>query len=152
MEERPIKFEVSYQLREYLSFVFDFLPYAQAAKNAGASSRDMHAMKDIPSPGACVVPLWRRALLLPVACLAFFVKRSKVGTCQFTVDGEGVMRESKSGPIQVPWAKVIRVFRLSQCYLVAKAEGAMPIPYRCLSESDRVHMERILAENGHAAT
>lgn len=44
----------------------------------------------------------------------------------------------------MPWSEVLRVHRLSQAYLVEKAEGAMPLPFRCFTPAQRQAFEGIL--------
>ena len=62
-------------------------------------------------------------------------------------DERALVRRNKTGSTEMPWSEVLRVHRLSQAYLVEKAEGAMPLPYRCFTQAQRHAFESILREN-----
>ncbi len=42
----------------------------------------------------------------------------------------------------LPWREVTAVKRLGNGYLVGKAGGMMPLPYRCFSDEERQRLER----------
>ncbi len=148
MDVPAVHAEVSYRLGEYRALVSELMPYVNAAKKKGAKPGSLAALKDIEAPGV-PVSAPHRWLVLALASAVFFYKIARVGTCVFTINGQGITRKSKTAPVSVPWADVIRVFRFSRGYLVVKQEGAMPIPYRCLSDDERAQVEQILARAGH---
>lgn len=120
-DERRIDFSVRYGFREYCSIVEDHLPAAlvemgKVAKRPGLGSR-----------------LLLRAVLAPL----FVYKKWRVGTCRFVIDGQGLTRLSKGRAVTIPWSDVVAVHRYRNGYLVAIAQGAMPLPYRCFKAWER---------------
>lgn len=123
--EEPIRFTVSYGLREYLSIVMDFIPIAMREQGRSRTRLSF---------------AWR--LLLPLLLAPMFLyKKMRVGECHFRIDHQGVSRRSRGGPITSTWRE-LRVHRLSQAYLVLKSKGGMPLPYRCFSEDERRRFDR----------
>lgn len=45
----------------------------------------------------------------------------------------------------VPWADVVAIRRYRPGYLIEKARGALPIPYRCLDGPQRDTLEAFFA-------
>ncbi|MFZ3321091.1 MAG: YcxB family protein [Usitatibacter sp.] len=124
-----ISFSVSYGLREYLSIFRDHLPAMLEMQVAAG------LMKRRPSK------LWY-PLLLVASTGVFFVKKHRVGDCDFVIDGKGIRRTARDGTMMVPWNDLIAVPRYSRAFLFDKGlEGAMPLPYRCFSPEQRVAME-----------
>ncbi|MFG6485080.1 YcxB family protein [Roseateles sp. BYS78W] len=124
--DAAIRFTVSYGLREYLSIVADFIPIAlrergKPCERIGFGTRLMLAV-----------------LVPPV----FLFKKLAIGDCRFSVDEHGLTRHSRRQPLALPWGDVLAVYPLSRGYLVRKASGAMPLPYRCFSDEERQRFER----------
>jgi len=135
----PITIDVGYRLGEYLSIVWDFAQYASSVKSRGAVVHPLS--KQDRSVGTAA-----KAGIALIAIPVFFYKILRVGRCQFSVAESGLTRQSKGGRVlQVPWPEVRYVYPLSQAYLVAKSAGAMPIPYRCLTGSQREQLDGFFA-------
>lgn len=133
----PFTVEVDYRLREYLSIVQDFAQYAHARSQDG---------KAHPLPKRAPGVVAKLAIAL-VAAPVFFYKRSRVGRCLFAFTGSGLARTSKHGRVvQVAWPEVRYVYRLSRAFLVVEADGAMPVPYRCLTVAQREWLEGFFSE------
>lgn len=133
---------VRYTLSEYLAVVDAFIPYALTAKKDKSAAWEVHC----PTVRAG----WAtKTLTKCIASGAFFYKVSRVGDCRFTFSDTGLVREAKNGRMQVPWPEITRVFRLPTAFLFAKAKGAMPVPYSCMSEQERAVLEQLLAQVGH---
>jgi hypothetical protein len=128
-----IRLTISYTLAEYLSFVRDHLP-ALLARRAGG--------KTYKPPGVL-----SRALIVAGASLSFLSKKCKMPICDFLITDEYVRRTTNSGELLVPWSDVRAVHRYSQGFLVEKANGGLPLPYRCFSESERTEFERLVAKH-----
>lgn len=125
---------VSYRLQEYLQILFDFAPleHHRRAVLKGKAAPDEQPRK----------MSWHiKGMLFVVGSAAYFYKVSKVGACNFQVHSGGVDRTSKGGTLKTPWSAVTQVNVLSGAYLVQKASGAMPIPFRCMSASEREEFE-----------
>lgn len=128
----PIRFTVSYGLREYLAVLTDYLPIA---------------LREIGRP--CERLGWGAQLAVAlVATPKFLYKKWRIGDCHFEIDALGLSRHSRSGPLVVPWGQVLEVHRLSNAYLVGKDTGKMPLPYRCLSRGERARFEGWAAAAG----
>lgn len=119
---QTIEFSVRYTLDEYLSFV---------AEHALVVINEQRAAKG-KAPLAFLT-WWTRSMIWALATPAFLYKRHKVGECRFTIDAQQVARTAKGGAMSVPWSEVVAVHRYSQGWLVAKANGAMPLPLRCMT-------------------
>jgi hypothetical protein len=50
------------------------------------------------------------------------------------------------GKLCVEWHEVLSVNTLRGAYLIRKSDGAMPIPFRCMSNQDRTEFERFAKE------
>lgn len=123
--DEPIRFTVSYSLREYLSVVLDFIPIALQEQGRSVARLPF---------------VWR--LLLPLVLSPIFLyKKLRVGDCHYRIDDQGVSRRSRGGSIESTWRE-LQVHALSQAYLVLKSHGGMPLPYRCFSAAERQRLER----------
>jgi hypothetical protein len=122
----PIRFTVSYGLREYLAVLMDYLPVA---------------LRESGRP--CERLGWTaRLVVMLVATPKFLYKKWSIGDCRFEIDGLRLNRQSRSGPIVLPWNEVLEVHRLGGAYLVRKASGMMPLPYRCFGHGERERFEQ----------
>lgn len=135
----PVAFTVAYGLREYLSFVHDYGAWRQAT--------EVHKVRATSTPPRLGGWLYLMATVYLLAPPIFLFKNRRVGECTFTADERALVRRNKTGSTEMPWSEVLRVHRLSQAYLVEKAEGAMPLPYRCFTQAQRHAFESILREN-----
>lgn len=121
----PFSVNVAYQLREYLSVVTDFASTARPSASFGPIAKFGIAMIAVP---------------------IFYYKIMRVGRCKFTFTESGLTRDSKIGMLEVPWQDVRQIYTLSHAFLIAKASGAMPVPYRCLSNSERELLTNFFAQ------
>lgn len=133
---------VEYNLREYLTVILEVLPLAKAARK-----------ENVPfwatQTPAARIGMMDKIVAVPFATLAFLWKKHRIGTCTFSFDCEGIRRISRARELFVRWPEIKAVTRLSNAYLLTKANGSMPLPYRCLSIADRNALERLLAAAGH---
>jgi len=53
--------------------------------------------------------------------------------CDFAIDEDRITRTTADGQVVVPWRDVNAIHRYRNGYLVAKVDGAMPLPLRCLT-------------------
>ena len=135
----PIDLSVSYGLREYISFVRDFGVWHQATE--GGKTEFM------PGKRGAYARFIHTATVYLLAPPIFIVKKRAVGECKFTIDENRVLRQSKSGDVELPWTQVQRVHRLTRAYLIQEEEGAMPIPYRAFTHEQLEEFESILHRN-----
>lgn len=115
-----IRLTISYTLAEYLSFVLEHLH---------------------EPPG-----MLSRALIVARGSLSFLIKQFKMPICDFLITDRYVRRTTNSGELLVPWSEVRAVHRYSRGFLVEKANGGLPLPYRCFTESERAEFERLVAK------
>jgi hypothetical protein len=129
-----IAFSVSYTLREYLSFVRDYLPVGiERARSAGKIRK-----------GKKVNPRHVRWALMPVATIGFYYKKWRMPVCDFVIDEREIRRTTADGLMVVPWSKVVAIHRYAEGFLVEKSNGAMPLPYRCFSLDQKSTMEGLI--------
>jgi hypothetical protein len=127
---------VEYRLGEYLRTLCDYLPVEHRRRAELKGEAGSAKLREVP---------WHaKALLYCIGSVAFFYKVRKVGACRFKIDERGVERISKGGKLESPWRKITGVLTLGESYLVQKANGAMPIPFRCMSLSERMEFERLV--------
>ena len=125
---------VSYGLQEYLQVLLDFAPlehHRRAVLN-GKAAADRTPKK---------MTWFIKGMIYVAGSAAYFYKVSKVGVCNFQIHSGGVDRTSKGGILKTPWSDITQVSVLSGSYLVQKASGAMPIPFRCMNASEREEFE-----------
>jgi hypothetical protein len=117
-----VEFSVSYGFREYCRICFDHIP------------------KEFPD-----LKLGRvaRACISAVLLVAFSIKKSKMPICDFRIDSSGIRRHTKLGRLDIAWPQVKAIHRYSSCYLIEKASGALPIPYRCLDPAQTSRLEAL---------
>jgi hypothetical protein len=141
----PFTVEVSYRLSEYLSVVWEYAPTA-LVKHARAKQPAAE-----PKPFKLLLGrLVGTAFSVPM----FFYKVSRVGRCHFQFTESGVTRKSKMGELQTPWAEVKHVRVLRKAFLIVKERGAMPVPYRCMSQAQHEWFRSFAANlnvGGHVA-
>lgn len=113
----PVKFDVTYRLREYLELV-----------------RAHTFATTIPLDSSKAQRIFYNTLLTVIGTVMFFYKSHRVGTCSFSLDAIGISRRSKGGEFSFPWSDVTAVYQYGAGYLIAKGKGAMPIPFRVMSE------------------
>jgi len=135
----PVTVTVDYQLREYLSVVWDFAQYV------GKARRHRDIVHPLPKQEKGVGAFTKAGLAI-VATPAFFYKVFRVGRCEFTFTELGITRKSKARTVQATWQDIHYIYPLSQAFLIAKAVGAMPVPYRCFSSDQRELLEGLFTQ------
>ena len=117
-----VSFSVSYTLSEYLSFVHEHAAVVMADERAtkGKAPREK-------------LSTFTHYFITAFASIMFFFKKRRMPVCAFTIDEERIVRTTADGQLVVPWHEIVAIHRYSQGYLVAKANGAMPLPFRCLT-------------------
>ena len=127
-----LEFSVSYSLSEYLSIVQDHYPRASASYY----SRRGKPLKRITRLTTLVLTL--------VGSVMFFFKKRRMPVCHFTINGERIKRVTQDGILEFPWTGVVAVHRYTQGYLIQKSRGAVPLPYRCLTEDQRTLLDAFI--------
>ena len=117
-----IEFSVSYGFREYCQVCFDHMP---------------HEFPEL-KPGRVA-----RVFISAGLFVAFTLKKSKMPICDFRIDASGIRRHTRLGLLDTAWPQVKAIHRYSTCYLVVKASGALPIPYRCLDQAQTSRLEAL---------
>lgn len=130
---QPIRVEVEYGLTEYKSIILEFL--SRATKKRATVNRNLPWNK----------PWVERAVLAVVVPPVFWLKKLRVGKCLFEFTPEGLLRTAKGYTASRTWSQVAAVHRLSAAYLIELKEGgAMPIPYRVFTPSQRIALESFM--------
>ncbi len=127
--DAPIRFTARYRLKEYLSWVQDHL---------------LVVLRERGKPVDRITPGHRLMLRLVLGPM-FFYKKWRVGDCRFELDAQGLKRVTRGRPVTLAWRDATAIHRYGSAYLVTTARGAMPLPYRCFSETERARLERWLA-------
>jgi len=119
----PLRFHVSYRLREYFRLVSSHV-IAELARRKIEQGKKISAFD---------VFILRSCLCLFVPPI-FLYKVLRVGSCDFKFDETGIVRRSKGGDLVVPWAQIVANHKYPAGYLFAEADGAMPVPLRALTD------------------
>jgi len=127
-----LEFSVNYTLSEYLSIVQDHAPSALAA---------YYSQRGKPLRR---VPRLLNFLLIPAASVVFYFKKRRMPICHFTINGERIKRVTQDGVLEIPWTDVVAAHSYTQGYMVQKLKGAVPLPYRCLTKSQKVLFEAFI--------
>ena len=128
-----VQFEVTYEFDEYRQFAIEH--------GSGRSGKPFGRVG--------------RMLISLVALPVFLFKASKVGRCSFNIGAAEIVRTSNVGELRIFWTDVIAVHRYTPGLLIEKRQGAVPIPYRCLTPPQRASLEALVkdwevAANGNA--
>ncbi len=133
-----IRITVVYRLREYLAILREFMPTQMLQRER---SRGQLGGRGLSWSARLAL-----AVLVPlVGAPAFWLKKRRMPVCRFTIAASGIAREAGGGRLQAAWSEVVAVHRLDRAWLVALADGAMPLPYRCFSAAQRAGFERLVA-------
>jgi hypothetical protein len=133
----PICFSVAYRLREYLGLVGE-----QATARLLARARDRGR-----DPGARLRWPSRVALAATLQVFGpplFWMKKRRMPVCHFTLDEQGLVRETCAGTLRLAWVDVVAVHRHRGGWLVDKGTGMLPLPRRCFDPAQRAALERLL--------
>lgn len=127
MQAGELRVSVRYRLGEYVAF-------------AVAHALDTDAF-------VRAAPVWKQRmfamLLALVACITFVVKSLRVGRCDFVIDDNGIERRSRRGTSGLPWSRVQAVHVYPCGYLVELESGAVPLPFRVLTQRTRQKFEQL---------
>ena len=132
MEAAPISFSVRYRLVEYLRFV------TAHAFDTDASLRDLRGVRRFAA----------HLTLLLVGTVGFAWKTARVGRCDFVLDSKGVSRRTRRGSGSVPWPRVKAIHAYAPGLLVELGEGAVPLPFRALTETQREEILHVASAAG----
>ena len=135
---QSIQFSVSYTLSEYLRFIQD---HAAIVMN-----EELAARGKLPKTK---VPFVVRFFVGAFASGMFFFKKRRMPVCEFTIDEDHITRITADGKVIVPWRDVNAIHRYRNGYLVAKIEGAMPLPLRCLTPDQASVLEALIERREH---
>jgi hypothetical protein len=116
---------VEYRLREYLAFL------------------RAHLVRLRPAAGRSTV-----LLLYAGGCIAFWIKRRRMGRCTFTFDEAGIRRRSRRGESASSWIDVVALHDDAVGLSFEKKTGAYPIPARCLTPLQRQRVLDVAADGG----
>ncbi|HYD81543.1 MAG TPA: YcxB family protein [Paucimonas sp.] len=136
---RTVTFSVSYTLREYLSF----------AREHGAAllaERRRREGKPVPYGQEFRLPFHVRWAINLSSSIAFYLKHRQMPVCDFAIDERSIRRVAANGRLIVPWAEVVAIHRYSRGYLVARSNGAMPLPFRCLNPEQATLLEELVVK------
>jgi hypothetical protein len=122
-----LHFFVRYSLREYIGFMW---------QHGGFLIR----RRRIRWPAS----LYLRIKSTASAALNFVLLGRGRRTYEFTIDQHGIVRTS-GGVTLIDWSDVMAVRTYSRGFMMVLKRGTLPIPFRCLNETQRGAM-RMLAE------
>jgi len=128
----PITFSVRYRLVEYLRFV------TAHAFDTDASLCDLRGARRIAA----------HLTLLLAGTAGFVWKTARVGRCDFVLDSKGVSRRTQRGSGFVPWSRVKAIHAYAPGLLVELGEGAVPLPFRALTEKQRAEILHVASAAG----
>jgi hypothetical protein len=167
----PIRFSVSYTLPEYMSilrahlgFMMRHMPKAKRLRQtvtplalgllagllawiagpgwARTAFAAFSALSLLSLP--VTMDLWIALIAPPI----FFLKKRRMPSCEFRIDGHGIERTSRLGTLVRGWDEVKMVRRYSRGYLLMFAKGGIPIPLRCLDQHQQERLRAITAGRG----
>lgn len=134
-DSQQVQVRVNYHLGEYKRVLRDFIPICYS--RAGKVPNKLFPWNWKIFDGAIF------SLLVPPV---FWLKKARIGECVFTFSTDGLSRTCKGRTGTRTWQQVKTVHRLSGAYLVElKAGGAMPVPYRVFTATERVVFEKLIA-------
>lgn len=101
--------------------------------------------KVLPKDASRLQRLTTRLLVAVVGRVMFAIKSRRVGSCQFTVDHNGIHRHSRQGETLVPWSKVTALHAYEAGYILEIGQGGMPVPFRVLSPGQKEQLSSMVA-------
>ncbi|MGK0343826.1 MAG: hypothetical protein ACJAXW_004394 [Candidatus Azotimanducaceae bacterium] len=122
-----IEFTVSYTREEYLSIVTDHVLEL---------SRDKLRKKN-PDKAETASFYFTKIFVRLMGSVAFFFKQRKMPVCDFVFTPEKITRTTALGILDVTWAEVVTIAEYHDGMIIFKDSGGMPIPYRCIDDSER---------------
>lgn len=135
--EPVIALRVVYELREYLAMLREHLPQDLLAwERSRGKAADGRLSWQTRAALAMLVPL--------VGAVIFWRKKRLMPVCHFAIDAHGIERRAGGGRLAFAWDEVRAVHRLREAYIIDKADGGLPLPYRCFDAGQRAAFERLL--------
>jgi hypothetical protein len=123
----PLEFSVRYTLAEYVSFMWQHGHHLIRRRRIHAPASWYMLVKST----------W-------AAAFHFMMAGRSRHTYEFTIDQHGIVRTS-GGVTLIGWSDVMAVRTYSRGFMMVLKRGTLPIPFRCLNETQRGAM-RMLAE------
>lgn len=136
MQNMELNFHVKYRLGEYRSLVTSHVIADFTRLKAGQG-------KQVKRLDLFLL----RAMLYLFTPPIFLFKVLKVGSCDFKFDDAGIVRSTKLGELVVPWADIVQIHEYPAGYLFAKANGAMPVPLRVLTDAQLAQLKSYIARH-----
>jgi hypothetical protein len=166
-----IRFDVVYTLPEYLGFLRDHLTSTLRRMTPAQRLRQTLVPLAFALPALAIAwmigPGWARTALLAcgglaLACLpaavgawvaligtpVFLYKKRRMPHCAFRIDAAGIERTTRAGTLARSWAEIRGVRRYRRGVLLMYAQGAIPIPYRCLDRAQMAALRRFARARG----
>jgi hypothetical protein len=125
--QMKIQFTISYTREEYLSIVTDHVLEL---------SRDKLRMKN-PAKAETASFYFTKIFVRLMGSVAFIFKKRKMPVCEFVFTPEKITRTTALGILEVTWAEIVRIGEYHGGMIIFKNSGGMPIPYRCIDDSER---------------
>ena len=123
-----LEFKVQYALGEYIAFMWQ------------------HSARLIRRRRISGLPAWWMTFKSTWhAALNFIMLRRSRHVYEFTIDPHGIVRSNATGVTLVPWHDVSAIRRYARGYMMVLQRGTLPIPYRCLDETQRQTMDRFVS-------
>lgn len=166
-----IRFDVVYTLPEYLGFLHDHL--ASTLRRLAPAQRLRLTLAPLAFAVAALAiawmmgPGWARTTVLACAALAlgclpvavtawvaligtpiFLYKKRRMPRCAFRIDAAGIERTTQAGTLVRTWADIRGVRRYRRGVVLMYAQGAIPIPYRCLDRAQATALRRFARARG----
>jgi hypothetical protein len=159
-EDTLLRFEVACTAGEYRSFLRDHLAFLIRHESAHkrrtlwawplAIASAAFLLGRVAGPGwlgglsmtACALalaclPVFLGLWVVLVGTPMFYMKKRRMPVCAFHIDAAGIARATRDGELVRRWDEVKAVRRYRRGYLVIMADGAMPIPLRCLTAAQQ---------------
>jgi len=90
-------------------------------------------------------PALLKMLTAVLATPVFLLKRRRAA-CRIVIDGSGITRVAAAGDKSWAWRDVRDVRAYTRGYLLFLPTGAIPIPYRCLDDGQRVQLRTLVGD------
>ncbi len=124
-----IEFQVKYSLADYYAIIADHVPIA-VQENPKKSS---------------AFSAWLVCRIVPTISCAVAILNGKLRrTYTFTISAKAIKRTADKKELLVTWEEVkkVRQYR-SSFFIELKKGGALPLPYRALSDDHRSKLDRL---------
>lgn len=134
---RPIRFSVSYGLREYLSFVLEHATHLIKRRRRARAAKRRTLLAVLEKP------MLMRAMVGALATPVFLLKRRRAA-CSLEIDEVSIARVGRTGRTTWQWSAVRDVRKYRRGYLLFFPTGAIPVPFRCLDQRQALDLEALV--------